>query len=341
MSNPARFASSVRPVFRSIAAPLPVAKCKATTSGTRRPRFASGTRRIVSSGAPATVVAGVADGQPAVVGWASRRRPAWPTIRSPRARPRRRPGQLATGGEGEASSWYTRRDLKVRTHRARGSERFYTERTLDTEAAGLVLSELPNQFVGKPDRRMGMSASGGDPAGGGGTQRRRYKDERERREKKDGISRRDFLDGVAVSAAGLAAASALPGLTGAEAARARGRRAAAAGLLPADVHGPSPASRTTSSSSSSRSTASRPRRDVHSTGGGTGLKANRVQDTGEVYDCVDRRRRRERPRGGEVLPRPLRARHEDPRSSTRCPTSAATRTATSSTSRTRPTAAPT
>ena len=62
-----------------------------------------------------------------------------------------------------------------------------------------------------------MSASGGEPAGGGGTQRRRYKDERERREKKDGISRRDFLDGAAVSAAGLAAAAAFPGLTGAEA----------------------------------------------------------------------------------------------------------------------------
>ena len=35
--------------------------------------------------------------------------------------------------------------------------------------------------------------------------------------KKSGITRRDFLDGVAVSAAGLAAASASPYLTGAEA----------------------------------------------------------------------------------------------------------------------------
>jgi spermidine dehydrogenase len=34
---------------------------------------------------------------------------------------------------------------------------------------------------------------------------------------KDGITRRDFLDGAAVSAAGLAAAAAFPGLTGAEA----------------------------------------------------------------------------------------------------------------------------
>src|SRR3954451_467655 len=35
---------------------------------------------------------------------------------------------------------------------------------------------------------------------------------------KDGISRRDFLDGVAITAAGLAAAAASPHLTGAEAA---------------------------------------------------------------------------------------------------------------------------
>ena len=43
------------------------------------------------------------------------------------------------------------------------------------------------------------------------------RDERELREEKDGITRRDFLDGAAVSAAGLAAAAAFPGLTGAEA----------------------------------------------------------------------------------------------------------------------------
>ena len=36
--------------------------------------------------------------------------------------------------------------------------------------------------------------------------------------KRDGITRRDFLDGVAISAAGLAAAAAAPHLTGAEAA---------------------------------------------------------------------------------------------------------------------------
>ncbi len=44
--------------------------------------------------------------------------------------------------------------------------------------------------------------------------RSRSNDERERRERKDGITRRDFLDGAAVTAAGLAVAAAAPGLTG-------------------------------------------------------------------------------------------------------------------------------
>jgi len=47
--------------------------------------------------------------------------------------------------------------------------------------------------------------------------RGRFTDERERRESADGITRRDFLDGTAVTAAGLAVAAAAPGLTGAEA----------------------------------------------------------------------------------------------------------------------------
>ena len=59
-------------------------------------------------------------------------------------------------------------------------------------------------------------SDGADRNGGGGSARkRRYADERERREKRDGITRKDFLDGAAVSAAGLAAAAAFPGLTGA------------------------------------------------------------------------------------------------------------------------------
>ena len=53
------------------------------------------------------------------------------------------------------------------------------------------------------------------------------------------ITRRDFLDGVAIGAAGLAAAAAMPHLTGAEAALAAvsANPPAPAGLLPADSTG--------------------------------------------------------------------------------------------------------
>jgi hypothetical protein len=46
-----------------------------------------------------------------------------------------------------------------------------------------------------------------------GDGKRRYRDERERREARDGITRRDFIDGAAVTAAGLAAAGAAGGGT--------------------------------------------------------------------------------------------------------------------------------
>ena len=109
---------------------------------------------------------------------------------------------------------------------------------------GLVV--LPNQFVRKPGSEDGDERKRRRPCWGRRHPRRRYKDERELREEKDGITRRDFLDGAAVSAAGLAAAAALPGLTGAEAmAHVRGGRSAvAARLLPADASAtPTPASR--------------------------------------------------------------------------------------------------
>ena len=57
----------------------------------------------------------------------------------------------------------------------------------------------------------------------------------------DGITRRDFLDGVAISAAGLAAAAAAPHLTGAEAlahSRDTTPTPLPPGLLPADGHRP-------------------------------------------------------------------------------------------------------
>ena len=47
----------------------------------------------------------------------------------------------------------------------------------------------------------------------------------------DGITRRDFLDGVAITAAGLAAAAAAPYLTGAEAALAAGQTPGSGGRV--------------------------------------------------------------------------------------------------------------
>jgi spermidine dehydrogenase len=134
-------------------------------------------------------------------------------------------------------------------------------------------------------------SDGADRNGGDGSARkRRYADERERREARDGISRRDFLDGAAVSAAGLAAAAAFPGLTGAEA-MAKTKYASDPALplgyypptftdpytgIPAEVirktikiDGPPPKKPS----------------EVHSTKGGPGINA-RIEDTGEQYDCV-------------------------------------------------------
>ena len=108
-------------------------------------------------------------------------------------------------------------------------------------------------------------------------------------DKGDGITRRDFLDGVAITAAGLAAAAAAPHLSGAEAlAASRGHApaAAAAGLLPADRHRASRASRTTWSADIMRIDGPPNQRDVHSTKGGPGIHVRHVRDSDETYDCV-------------------------------------------------------
>jgi spermidine dehydrogenase len=100
------------------------------------------------------------------------------------------------------------------------------------------------------------------------------------------ITRKDFLDGVAITAAGLAAASAMPHLTGFEAALAAGP----AGEIPPGYYPPSSTGLTGQPDDVVAQFVAidgKPnQKDVHYTGGGTGLKANRVQDTGEVYDCV-------------------------------------------------------
>jgi spermidine dehydrogenase len=98
----------------------------------------------------------------------------------------------------------------------------------------------------------------------------------------DRITRRDFLDGVAITAAGLAAAAAAPNLTGAEAAlrsRSRtssypptdtgvvGQRNAVIRDVTAIDGFPNP-------------------RDVHSTKGGPGIHPRHVRDVDDVYDLV-------------------------------------------------------
>jgi spermidine dehydrogenase len=122
-----------------------------------------------------------------------------------------------------------------------------------------------------------------------GRRRKRFGDEREQREKKDGITRRDFLDGTAVTAAGLAVAAAAPGLTGAEA-------MASAQIpptsLPTGYYPPGFASpntglpdevidRTFKLDGPPPTSPSQ----IHSTNGGPGIN-KAAHDTGERYDCV-------------------------------------------------------
>ena len=146
--------------------------------------------------------------------------------------------------------------------------------------------------------------------------RNRSADERERREQQDGITRRDFLDGAAVSAAGLAMAAAAPGLTGARG-DGRRRRSRRPRCPPA----------TTRRASQTRTPAcptqvidrtikidGPPLTDpsqIHSTKGGPGINKRRPRHRRAVR-LRDRRRGRERDLGGEVLPGPLRPQQEDP-----------------------------
>jgi spermidine dehydrogenase len=98
----------------------------------------------------------------------------------------------------------------------------------------------------------------------------------------DGITRRDFLDGVAITAAGLAAAAAAPHLTGAE--------AALASLHHDGAYPPSATGITGQRNRVVRDTMAfdglpNPR-DVHSTKGGPGIHPRHVRDVDDVYDLV-------------------------------------------------------
>ena len=108
----------------------------------------------------------------------------------------------------------------------------------------------------------------------------------DKRSRGDGITRRDFLDGVAISSAGLAAAAAAPHLTGAEAAAV----AAGGGGLPRGYY---PPTETGLKGQPNRVIRKIMRidgppnpRDVHSTRGGPGMRVRRVIDCHETYDCV-------------------------------------------------------
>jgi spermidine dehydrogenase len=98
------------------------------------------------------------------------------------------------------------------------------------------------------------------------------------------VTRRDFLDGVAIGAAGLAAAAASPSLTGAEAAL-RGRRALPRGYYPPTATGitgePDDVIRDVMRIDG------RPNpRHPHSTAAGPGIHPRRIRDVDDRYDLV-------------------------------------------------------
>jgi hypothetical protein len=98
------------------------------------------------------------------------------------------------------------------------------------------------------------------------------------------INRRDFLDGVAISAAGLAAAAASPSLTGAEAALIGSRR------LPRDYYPPTDTGIVGEPDGVIRDVMridGRPNpRHPHSTEAGPGIHPRRVRDVDDCYDLV-------------------------------------------------------
>jgi spermidine dehydrogenase len=106
----------------------------------------------------------------------------------------------------------------------------------------------------------------------------------EGRDGERGITRRDFLDGVAIGAAGLAAAAASPSLTGAEAALLGSRP------LPPGYYPPTAAGITGEPDDVIRDVMRidgppNPRHP-HSTDGGPGIRPHRVRDVDDRYDLV-------------------------------------------------------
>jgi spermidine dehydrogenase len=107
---------------------------------------------------------------------------------------------------------------------------------------------------------------------------------------RDEITRRDFLDGVAISAAGLAAAAAAPHLTGAEAALAASGKHKPAKPLPPGYHPPTDTGLKGTPDAVVKQIVKIDgppnQRDVHSTRGGPGIHAWPHDDHETTYDCV-------------------------------------------------------
>src|SRR5262245_40018039 len=108
----------------------------------------------------------------------------------------------------------------------------------------------------------------------------------------DGITRRDFLDGVAISAAGLAVAAASPYLTGAEAAlAAKGRPPSSTGLPPG-YYPPTATGITGEADRIVRDTMeidppARSPQDIHATKAPHGIETHGpVRNVDDDYDCV-------------------------------------------------------
>jgi len=115
------------------------------------------------------------------------------------------------------------------------------------------------------------------------------KDERELREEKDGITRRDFVDGALVGAAGIAAASAIPSyVTGTSTAKAASPKGIRPGYYPPAFRDPLVGQRDKVINRAMKIDGEPVKKaaDVHSTKGGPGIHPNRETATGEEYDCV-------------------------------------------------------
>jgi spermidine dehydrogenase len=109
-------------------------------------------------------------------------------------------------------------------------------------------------------------------------------------EEQDGISRRDFLDGAAITAAGLAAAAASPYMTGAEAALVDRVKPLPEGYYPPTFNSPK-IGHPNKVVRQTMKVDGRPITDpdeIHSTDGGPGIhrRPRRVKNTGETFDCV-------------------------------------------------------